>query len=62
MHSVFTGAVKQDVVILYVTQGFLQPVKVVGKIFHAEDQTAIGAKSERLIFHHVFYLDEFTDV
>lgn len=58
----FTWAVKQDVVILYVTQTFLQPVKVVGKVLHAEDQASIRAKPEGLVLHHVVHLDELTDV
>ena len=60
--SVFTWAVKQYVVILYMTQAFLQPVEVVGKVFHAEDQAPVGTKSERRVLHHVIYLDELTDV
>lgn len=58
----FTWAVEQYVVILYVTQTFLQPVKVVGKVLHAEDQASVRAKSERMVLHHVIYLDELTDV
>lgn len=58
----FTWAVEQYVVILYVTQTFLQPVKVVGKVLHAEDQAPVRAKSERMVLHHIIYLDELTDV
>ena len=58
----FTWTVEQYVVILYVTQAFLQPVKVVGEVLHAENQASVGAKSERGVLHHVIHLDEFTDV
>lgn len=60
--KVFTWAVEQYVVILYMAQSFLQPVKVVGEVLHAEDQASVWAKSERMVLHHVIHLDELTDV
>lgn len=58
----FTWAVKQYIVILYMTQGFLQPIKVVGEVLHAKHQASIGSKSERMVLHHVIHLDQLTDV
>lgn len=58
----FTRAVKQYVVIFNMTEAFLQPVKVVGKVLHAEHQASIRAKSERIVLHHIINLDELTNV
>lgn len=60
--AMFTRAVKQYVVIFYMTQAFLQPVKVVGKVLHAENQASIRAKSERIVLHHIINLNELSNV
>lgn len=60
--KMFTWAIEQYVVILYMTQAFIQPVKVVGEVLHAEDQASVRAKSERRVLHYIFHRDELTDV
>lgn len=60
--TLLTWAVEQYVVILHMTQAFLQPVEVVGEVLHAEDQASVRAESERMVLHHVIHLDELTDV
>lgn len=62
LSALVTWAVKQDVVIVHMTQRFLQPVEVVSKVFHAEHQTSVWAKPQRAVLHHVVHLDELTDV
>lgn len=44
------------------TQAFLQPVEVVGKVLHAEHQASVGAEPERVILHDIVHLDELADV
>lgn len=57
-----TGAIKQDIVVFYVTQTLLQPVKIVGEVLHTEDESSVGAKPQGVIFHHVVHLDKLPDI
>ena len=58
----FTWTIEQNIVILHVTQTLLEPIKVVRKVLHAEDETSIRTKAQRVILHDVLDLDQLTDV
>ena len=51
------GTVEEDVVIVLVTYGLLQPVQVLQQELHTKDEATIGSKVQLIIFHGIVNTD-----